>query len=59
MNEKFFKDVKKRLIDIGKTFTWLAEQTGYTTPWGLRQAIKSNQKKAIQKVEEILKIKAN
>lgn len=59
MNEKFFKDIKKRLIDIDKTFTWLAEQAGYTAPWGLRVAIKSNQKKAIEKVEEILNIKAN
>lgn len=45
MNEKFFKDIKKRLIDIDKTFTLLAEQAGYIAPWGLRVAIKSNKKK--------------
>lgn len=58
MNEKFLKDVKKRLIDIDKPFTWLAEQAGYTAPWGLRRALKANRKRAVEKVEAILNIKA-
>lgn len=58
MNEEFFKDIKKRLIDINKPFTWLAKEAGYGSSWGLRSALKRNVKKAVTRVEEILEIRA-
>lgn len=50
----FFKEVKKRLIDLELTFTALRLKTSYKTDFGLRKALKSNQKKAIQEVQKIL-----
>lgn len=58
MNEKFFKDIKKRLIDLDKSFNWLAKEAGYSSPWGLRSALRKNTKKAVTRVEEILEISA-
>lgn len=59
MNEEFLRQIKKKLIDMDKSFTWLAEQLGYTRGQSLRVAIKLGRKKAIQKVEEFLEIKAS
>lgn len=50
----FFKEVKKRLIDLEITFTELRLKTSYKTDFGLRNALKNNQKKAIQEVQKIL-----
>lgn len=52
----FFKEVKKKLIDLELTFTELRLKTSYKTDCGLRNALKNNQKKAIQEVQKILLI---
>lgn len=59
MNEEFLRQIKKKLIDMDKSFTWLAEQVGYTRGQNLRTAIKLDRKKAIKKVEDFLEIKAS
>ena len=36
----FFKEVKKKLIDLDMTFSELRKRTSYSSDWGLRKALK-------------------
>jgi hypothetical protein len=50
----FFKEVKKKLIDVDMTFSELRKRTSYSTDWGLRKALKNNIEAAINEVQKIL-----
>lgn len=56
MLNDFEKEVKKKLIDLEMTFGELALKSGFSSPWGLRQALKRNNEKTIKKVKAILSI---
>lgn len=50
----FFKEVKKKLIDLDMTFSELRKRTSYSTDWGLRKALKNNTQTAVDEVQKIL-----
>ena len=50
----FFKEVKKKLIDVDMTFSELRKRTSYSTDLGLRKALKNNIEAAINEVQKIL-----
>nr|DAQ12359.1 MAG TPA: hypothetical protein [Caudoviricetes sp.] len=50
----FFKEVKKKLIDLDMTFSELRKRTSYSTDWGLRKALKNNNQAAVDEVQKIL-----
>lgn len=52
--ENFMKKIKKALIDKEMTFGELRAKTTYETDWGLRRAILTSNKSAINQVEKIL-----
>lgn len=56
MLSDFEKEIKKKLIDLEMTFGELALKSGFSSPWGLRQALKRNNEKTIKKVKDILSI---
>lgn len=50
-----YKEIRKKMIDKGITWSYIIENSKkYRSSWGLRAAIKNNQKKAIDEVESIL-----
>ncbi len=50
-----YKEIRKKMIDKGITWSYIIENSkNYRSSWGLRAAIKNNQKKAIDEVESIL-----
>lgn len=50
----FFKEVKKKLIDLDMTFSELRKRTSYSSDWGLRKALKNNNQAAVDEVQKIL-----
>ncbi len=53
---EIYKSIRKKMID--KELTWadiVRRSNTYKSSWGIRAAIKNNNKKAIKEVEEILK----
>ena len=50
----FFKEVKKKLIDLDMTFSELRKRTSYSTDWGLGEALKNNNQAAVDEVQKIL-----
>ena len=50
-----YKKIRKKMIDKNITWNFIVENSkNYKSSWGLRAAIKNNQKKAIEEVESIL-----
>lgn len=52
----FEKEIKKKLIDLNMTHLQLAKKIGFSSSWGLRQAIKKCDEKIILKVKQELSI---
>ncbi|ERK68571.1 hypothetical protein HMPREF1984_00517 [Leptotrichia sp. oral taxon 215 str. W9775] len=50
-----YKDIRKKMIDKDLTWNKIVEKSSlYTSSWGLRLAIKNNDKKAIRETEETI-----
>ncbi|MDR2879712.1 MAG: hypothetical protein LBV03_07360 [Fusobacteriales bacterium] len=50
-----YKEIRKKMIDKSITWDFIIENSkNYKSSWGIRLAIKNNQKKAIDEVESIL-----
>lgn len=50
-----YKEIRKKMIDKSITWDYIIENSKkYKSSWGLRAAIKNNQKRAIEEVESIL-----
>ena len=54
MENKFIKEIKKKLIDKEMTWHELASKSGYKSAWGLRQALKRNDERIVEKVKIVL-----
>lgn len=54
--DELMKKIKKSLIDNNMTFGKLRAGTTYETDWGLRRAILTLNKSAIEQVKKILSI---